>query len=62
MDFNDPKKIEDILVSPDTKGISIGSMNFDFPKVNGDKFILDCLIYVARLGSASLKIVQITRR
>ena len=32
------------------------------PKVDGDKFILDGLVYVARLGSASLKIVQITRR
>ena len=62
MDFNDPKEFDDILVSPDPKGISIGSKDFDNPKVNGDKFILDGLIYVARLGSASLKIVQITRR
>ena len=62
MDFNDPKEFDDILVSPDTKGISIGSKDFDNPKVNGDKFILDGLVYVARQGSASLKIVQITRR
>ena len=32
------------------------------PKVNGDKFILDGLVYVARLGSASLKIVQDKKR
>ena len=49
-------------VFDDPKRISIGSMDFDYPKVNGDKFILDGLFYVARLGSASLKIVQITRR
>ena len=55
MDFNDPKKFNDILVSPDPKGISIGSMDFDNPKVNGDKFILDGLVY-------SREIVQITRR
>ena len=29
---------------------------------NGDKFILDGLVYVARQWSTSLKIVQITRR
>ena len=51
-----------ILVSPDLKGISIGSMDFDNPIANSDKFILDGLVYVVRLGSASLKIVQITRR
>ena len=62
MDFNDPKEFDDILVSTNPKGIIIGSKDFDNPKVNGDKFILDGLVYVARLGSASLKIVQITRR
>ena len=62
MDFNDPKEFDDILVSPDPKGISIGSMDFDNPKVNGDKFILDGLVYVARQGSASLKIVQNKKR
>ena len=61
MDFNDPKEFDDILVYPDPKGISMGSMDFDKPKVDGDKFILDGLVYVARQGSASLKIVQITR-
>ena len=62
MDFNDPKEFDDILVSPDPKGISVGSMDFGNPKVNGDKFILDGLVYVARLGSASLKIVQNKKR
>ena len=51
-----------ILLSPDLKGISIGSIDFDNPIVNSDKFVLDGLVYVARLGSASLKIVQITKR
>ena len=37
-------------------------MAFDNPKVNGDKFILDGLVYVARLGSAFLKIVQNKKR
>ena len=62
MDFDDPKEFDDILVSPDPKRISIGSMDFHNPKINGHKFILDGLVYVARLESASLKIVQITRR
>ena len=62
MDFNDPKEFDDILVTPNPRGNSIGSKDFDNPKVNSDKFILDGLVYVARLGSASLKIVQITRR
>ena len=62
MNFNDPKEFDDILVSPDPKGIIIGSKDFDNPKINGVKFILDGLVYVARQGSASLKIVQITRR
>ena len=35
MDFNDPKEFDDILVSHDPKGISIGSMDFDYPKVFG---------------------------
>ena len=62
MDFNDPNEFNDILEYPDPKGISIGSMDFYNPKVDCDKFILDGLVYVARPGSASLKIVQITRR
>ena len=39
MDFNDPKEFDDILVSPDPKGISIESMDFDNPKVYGDTSI-----------------------
>ena len=62
MDFNDPKEFHDPLVSDDPKGISIGSMVFDNPKVDGDTFILDGLVFVARLGSASLKVVQQKRR
>ena len=42
MDFNDPKEFDDILVSPDW--ISIGSMDFDNPKVYGDTSITDGLV------------------
>ena len=45
MDFNDPKEFDDIFVSSDPKGISIGSMDFDNPKVNGDTFISDGLVF-----------------
>ena len=38
VEFHDP------LVSDDPKGISIGSMAFDNPKVDGDTFILDGLV------------------
>ena len=33
MDFNDPKEFNDPQVFDDPKGISIGSMDFDNPKV-----------------------------
>ena len=36
MDFNDPKEFNDPQVFDDTNGISIGSMDFDNPKVHGD--------------------------
>ena len=62
MDFNDPKEFNEPQAFDDPKGISIGSMDFDNPKVDIDKFVLDGLDYVARPGSASLKIVKITRR
>ena len=42
--------------------ISIGSMVLDNPKVDYDTFILVGLVYVGRLGSASLKVVQQKRR
>ena len=44
MDFNGPKEFDYILVSPDPKGISIGSMDFDDPKVYGDTSISDGLV------------------
>ena len=44
MDFNDPKEFDDILVSPDPKGISIGSMDFDNSKVYGENSISDGLV------------------
>ena len=62
MFFDDRRDFDDSQVCDDPKGISIGSIDFDNPIVNSDKFILDGLVYVARLGSAYLKIVQRTRR
>ena len=50
------------MVSDDPKGISIESLAFKNPKVDGDTFILDGLVYITRLGSASLKVVQKTRK
>ena len=42
--------------------ISIGSMFLENPKVDYDTFLLVGLVYVGRLGSASLKVVQQKRR
>ena len=47
MDFNDPKEFDDILVSRDPKGFSIGSMDFDNPKVYGGTSITDGLVETA---------------
>ena len=47
MNFNDPKEFDDILVTPDPKGISIGIMDFDNPKVNGDTLISDGLVFAS---------------
>ena len=44
MDFNDPEKFDDSQVFYDLKGISIGSINFDNPKVYGDSSIFDGLV------------------
>ena len=44
MDFNDPKDFDDHQVSKDPKGISIGSMVFDIPKVFGETSIFDSLV------------------
>ena len=46
MDFNDPKEFDDPQVLDDLKEISIGSMDFDNPKVYGDTFISDGLVFV----------------
>ena len=44
MDFNDPKELNEILIYPDPKGISIGSMDFDNSKVYGENSISDGLV------------------
>ena len=44
MDLYGPKEFDDPQVFDDPKGISIGSMNFDNPKVYGDTSIFDGLI------------------
>ena len=42
-DFYDPKKFDDPQVFDDPKEISIGSMDFDNPKLYGDTSIFDVL-------------------
>ena len=44
MDFNDPKEFDDPQVFNDQKGISIGSMDSDTPKVYSDTSIFDGLV------------------
>ena len=44
MDLNDPTEFDDLQVFHDPKGISIGSMDFDNPKVYGDTSIFDGLV------------------
>ena len=43
MDFNDPQEFNYPQVFHDPKGISVGSMDFDIPKV-GDTSIFDGLV------------------
>ena len=45
MDFNDPKEFDDPQVFYDPEGISIGSTDFDNPKIYGDTFIFDGLVF-----------------
>ena len=52
MGFNDPREFNDPQVLNDPKGISIGNMDFDNPKVYGDTSIFDGLVsytYVLRV-------------
>ena len=44
MDFNDPKEFDDPQVFGDPKEISMGSMDFDNPKVCGNTSIFDGLV------------------
>ena len=44
MDFNDPKEFDDPQVFCDPKEISMGSMDFDNPKVCGNTSIFDGLV------------------
>ena len=41
MDFNGQREFDDPQVFDEPKGISIGSMDFDNPKVYGDTSIFD---------------------
>jgi len=45
MKFDDPKVFNVSQVFNDPKGISIGSMNFDNPKVYGDSSNFDGLVF-----------------
>ena len=54
MNFNDPKEFDDLQVFDDSKGKSIGSMDFDNTKVHGDTFISDDLVsFLAQLRRAT---------
>ena len=44
MDFNGQREFDDPQVFDEPKGILIGSMDFDNPKVCGDTFIFDGLV------------------
>ena len=46
MDLYGLKEFDHPQVFDDPKGISIGSMNFDNPKVYGDTFISDGLVFI----------------
>ena len=48
MDFNDTKKFDDPQLFDDPKGISIGSIEFDNPKVYGDTSIFDRVILIQK--------------
>ena len=50
MGFNDLKEFDDPQVFNDPKGISIGTMDFDNPKVYDDTSITDGLVHVEVLG------------
>ena len=45
MDFNDPKEFDDPQVFYDPEGISIGITDFDNPKIYGDAFTFDGLVF-----------------
>ena len=47
MNFNDPKEFYDPHLFNDPKEISIGSMDFDNPKLYGDTSIFDGLVLIA---------------
>ena len=48
MDFNDTKEFYDPRYSMIQKGISIGSTDFDNPKVYSDTSIFDGLVLISR--------------
>ena len=55
MDLSNPKEFDDPQVFDNPKGISIGSMDFDNPKVNGNTSIFDGLAHlIAYLSTSGL--------
>ena len=60
MEFNDPKYFDDPQASNDPKGNSIGSMDFDNPKVYGYTSITDGLVCSSKpLLSGDFIIIEI---
>ena len=60
MGFNDPKEFNDTQVLNDPKGISIGNMDFDNPKVYGDTSVFDGLVFSTT--SHSLTLAQVVQK
>ena len=44
MGFDDPKRIDDPQVLGDSKGVSLGGIDFDNPKSNVDTSIFDGVV------------------
>ena len=54
----DPKKFDDSQVFDDLKEISIGSMDFDNPKVCGDASISDGLVFLRKKSQSFLRLLN----
>ena len=63
MKFDDPKKIDDPQVLGDSKGISLGGMDFHFldfhnPKSYVNNFIFDGLVELRNVTCLNLRLIS----